>query len=183
MRYEKLYTKTGDKGTTVLWDGSTVSKNNIRVQLLSEIDHSHAAIGLCHKYFDCNDVGDASVLQDIYIIQNALVEIMGQIATIQPTEKQKRRFINEQDINIIEQTITNYGRYLDGLGKKQNHWKMYGEDGEAAAQLDFACTQIRKCEPPLCASEFDSSFNIIRKYINMLSKAFYLLARMKEKDK
>ena len=45
-RLSKIYTRTGDAGTTGLGDGKRVSKNSLRVHALGEVDETNAIIGL-----------------------------------------------------------------------------------------------------------------------------------------
>ncbi len=46
-RLSKIYTRTGDAGTTGLGDGKRVSKNSLRIHALGEVDETNAIIGCC----------------------------------------------------------------------------------------------------------------------------------------
>ena len=60
----KIYTKTGDKGQTSLYDGTRVDKDNIRVESYGALDELNSYIGLCTNY--ANDE-DKKILRDIQI--------------------------------------------------------------------------------------------------------------------
>jgi cob(I)alamin adenosyltransferase len=97
----KLYTKTGDKGTTSLYDMSRVSKTNEIFEVLGDLDELSAHIGLvlCGK----NELIDSIVLQKI---QQNLLNIGSDIATIKKREKIKE--IEDDDIAGIEYMIDFY---------------------------------------------------------------------------
>ena len=51
----KIYTKTGDKGQTSLFDGSRVDKDDLRVECYGTLDELNSYIGLCSVYATDND--------------------------------------------------------------------------------------------------------------------------------
>ena len=71
----KIYTKTGDKGQTSLYDGTRVDKDNIRVESYGTLDELNSYIGLCTNY--ANDE-DKKILRDIQI---KLFSISAELAT------------------------------------------------------------------------------------------------------
>ena len=80
MRITKVYTKTGDKGTTGLADGSRVSKNHVRIEAYGCVDELNATIGLVLTAArEANEVERlAQALQDV---QHGLFELGADLAT------------------------------------------------------------------------------------------------------
>jgi cob(I)alamin adenosyltransferase len=100
----KVYTKTGDKGITSLYDGNKVCKNSIIFQTIGEIDELSSRIG-----FLCSTISD----EDLYLskklllrkIQGMLQEINSNIATINPNRKCKLQEFEESNVAELESVI------------------------------------------------------------------------------
>ena len=71
----KIYTKTGDKGQTSLYDGTRVDKDNLRVECYGILDELNSYIGLCTNYAKNED---KDILRDIQI---KLFSISAELAT------------------------------------------------------------------------------------------------------
>lgn len=73
-RLSKIYTRTGDKGTTGLGDGSRVAKNSLRIAAIGEIDELNAVIGLLR----CENLS-ADIQALLIDIQHDLFDLGGEI--------------------------------------------------------------------------------------------------------
>lgn len=164
-----IYTKTGDKGSTSLFDNVRVSKDDIRVESYGTIDELGAFLGLAKNY-----VEDEEMYETINNIQHKLFTVATNLAT---EDRQKvKHYILEEDINNLENTIDYYmgrignpsGFILNGSGKK-------------SAQLHVARTICRRAERRIVTlsgvAEVDP---LVIKYVNRLSDALYAMARFSE---
>src|SRR5258708_10870253 len=84
----KIYTKTGDKGKTSLFDGTRVYKNNVRVETYGVIDELNALLGIvvCELKTKIYEVRMKEILIEI---QNDLFEIGARLANPHVPENQK----------------------------------------------------------------------------------------------
>ena len=105
-----IYTKTGDKGITSLFDNKRVSKDDIRVESYGTIDELVSFLGLAKNYID-----DEEIYNIIQEVQNKLFTVASNLAT-EDQSKIKYR-IKEEDIKYLEDHIDEYmGRLDDPTG-------------------------------------------------------------------
>ena len=97
----KIYTKTGDKGTTSLFGGTRVPKHHIRIESYGTIDELNAHIGLLR-----DSIANKRHLDFLLTIQNELFVIGSQLATeTNKQEKLKIQKISNTSITQIEKEI------------------------------------------------------------------------------
>ncbi|MDR1983424.1 MAG: cob(I)yrinic acid a,c-diamide adenosyltransferase [Prevotellaceae bacterium] len=104
----KIYTKTGDKGTTSLVGGKRVPKFHIRVEAYGTVDELISYIGLIRS----QEI-DSHIIDILHKIQINLMDIAAIIASDESV-KQLRQ-ITDDDINIIENEINKYDEELEPL--------------------------------------------------------------------
>ena len=109
----KIYTKTGDKGQTSLFDGSRVDKDDLRVECYGTLDELNSYIGLCSVY--AQDY-DKKILRDI---QLKMFSVCAELAT-REEGKYKNVVIEEDITNLINNHINENINY-DGLEKQINN--------------------------------------------------------------
>lgn len=126
----KVYTKTGDKGTTSLLSGERVNKDSLRVTVYGTIDELSSALGMS-RAFATNSI----VKENILNLQKMLGLMMADLASL--TEN----YITEDHITTLESKIDE----LDALLKPLKHFIIPG-DTQAAAMLDLARTVARRAE-------------------------------------
>lgn len=166
----KIYTKTGDDGTTGLFGGKRVQKFDERVDTYGDIDELNSVIGLTLAFINSKDVEN-----DLLNIQNKLFEIGALIAT--PDEdRSKLKGINDiqdEDILLIEKRID----YYDNLLPELKNFILPGGT-KSSSFLHFARTVCRRCERKIVkfASE-KGKYQELIKYFNRLSDFFFVLAR------
>ena len=100
----KIYTKTGDNGTTSLYGGERVSKHDIRVEAYGTVDELNSNLGMLRDI-----INDKEIESSIIEIQKVLFKIGGLLAT-DPTKKlnsakTKRLEIIDSDIKFLESQI------------------------------------------------------------------------------
>ena len=76
----KVYTKTGDKGTTGLYGGTRVSKNSLKIDSYGTVDELNSYLGLIRSY----EI-DPALEEEIIIIQKGLFNLGAELAT--PVDK------------------------------------------------------------------------------------------------
>ena len=166
----KIYTKTGDKGQTSLYDGSRVDKDDIRVESYGTLDELNSYIGLCALYADKDD---KKILKEI---QLKLFSVSGELAT--KKESNYKNSVNENDIKHLENIIDNYIEKID----KVDAFIVPGSS-ILSENLHVARTVCRRAERRiLTLSKVDSINPLLLKYINRLSDVLYAIARYNEKE-
>jgi cob(I)alamin adenosyltransferase len=166
----KIYTKTGDKGTTSLIGGTKVSKSHIRIESYGTIDELNSFIGLCA---DCiNDVHSKSSLKEI---QDRLFTIGSSLACDPDKEPMlKLPDLKESDISFLEQEIDKMNEILPAM---KNFILPGGHI--AVSNLHVARCVCRRAER-ICVLMQDNKMFIDEKvvqYINRLSDYLFVLAR------
>lgn len=166
-----IYTKTGDKGETSLFDNKRVSKDDIRVESYGTIDELGSWIGLCKHYIENDDI--FNILQDI---QNKLFTVASNLATEDHTKI--KHSIVDQDILDLEGIIDEY------MGKLNNPTGfIVTGSSKRSAYLHVARTICRRGERRIISltkvAEIDP---LVVKYVNRLSDALYAMARFLEDE-
>ena len=171
----KIYTKTGDDGTTGLVGGSRVKKYDLRLESYGTIDELNACIGVIRSYEVESDV-KALLLK----IQNKLFNIGSRLASDEKgKELTEQLIIKNEDIEALEKAIDDYHKTLPEL---RNFILPGGE--LSAAQCHMARTVCRRAERRIV--EFAEQTPVqpeLIKYINRLSDYLFVLARKLGHDK
>ena len=166
----KIYTKTGDKGKTSLYDGNRVDKDDIRVESYGTLDELNSYIGLCTNYAKDED---KEVLRNIQI---KLFAVSAELATKE--EGKYKTPINEDDIKNLEKIIDFYIEKID----KMDAFIVPGTS-LISANLHIARTICRKAERRICSLNKVESINpLLLKYVNRLSDVIYAIARYNESE-
>lgn len=166
-----IYTKTGDKGETSLFDNKRVSKDDIRVESYGTVDELGSWIGLAKHFVEDDDI--YNILQDI---QNKLFTIASNLATEDQT-KVKHHIVDE-DIKYLEEIVDYY------MGKLDNP-KGFIVTGtnKKSAYIHVARTVCRRAERRIISLSKIAEINpLVIKYVNRLSDTLYAMARFLEED-
>ena len=79
-RLSKIYTRTGDAGTTGLGDGSRVSKDDLRIAALGDVDELNSAIGILRSQITASDIADKAPWdKSLSLIQHWLFDLGGEV--------------------------------------------------------------------------------------------------------
>lgn len=165
----RIYTKTGDDGTTGLVGGSRVKKYDPRLEAYGTVDELNAHLGLLRSYDLPEDV-----VQLIIEIQNKLFNIGSRLASDERGDSfTKSLSITEENITLLENAIDAYSQELPEL----TQFILPG--GEiAVAQCHVARTVCRRAERRIIEfSELEAVQTEIIKFINRLSDFLFVLAR------
>ncbi len=169
----RIYTKTGDAGTTGLSDGSRVAKTDPRIAAYADTDECNASIGLALALGHLpNDV--AAVLT---IVQNDLFDVGADLATpIIPDPKWPPLRITEDYIERVEAWCDEFNADLEKL----NSFILPGGT-PGAALLHVARTIARRAERSgwaLVEQDADHVNLLAVKYLNRLSDLLFILCRV-----
>jgi cob(I)alamin adenosyltransferase len=165
----KIYTKTGDGGTTSLAGGRRVKKNDIRIEAYGTVDELNSFVGLLAE----QDI-PVKDLELLLQIQNKLFSVGASLATdTQDKEKIAVYSISDSDIAQIEERMDEINGYLI----PPNGFVLPGGSPDAA-MAHICRTVCRRAERRITdlKETADVDKNILR-YINRLSDYFFVLAR------
>jgi cob(I)alamin adenosyltransferase len=176
----KIYTKTGDEGTTALFGGTRVKKYNLRIDSYGTVDELNAYIGLI-KDQNIKDATKDSLLK----IQNELFTLGAMLAT--PPEKEtlksgKERLnipkVNSNSIQFLENEIDT----MDSELPQMTHFILPG--GHQAVSFCHVARCVCRRAERLCVELNDGEAinSDILKYLNRLSDYLFVLARMLSKQ-
>ena len=169
----KIYTKTGDQGTTSLVNGTRVSKDDIRIEAYGTIDELSAFIAVL---MDSTDK-----YQDVFkTIQERLMVAECLLATDDNSELKKQLpQMLEEDVNFIEKFIDEMNSQLEPLNR------LIIPGGNILSSRCPVCrTVCRRAERNVVRMSRDYEVNhLIMKYLNRLSDMFFVMSRVfSEKD-
>lgn len=163
----KIYTKTGDDGTTGLFGGARLSKDHMRIEAYGTVDELNAVIGWVGAACSQPDVAEA--LQGI---QSRLFTAGAVLAT-DPDKALQTPDLLEEDINWLENEIDRMDEVLPQL----RHFILPG-GSPAVAAAHMARTVCRRAERRCVAlSRHAAVPEILIRYLNRLSDYFFVLAR------
>ncbi len=165
MLLSKIYTRTGDKGTTALIGGERVSKSHLRIECYGSLDELNAFIGRLKLLCEAKMLGN---------IQKMLFDIGAIIATPSGKEWNNMPNINETHIKELENEIDKMNSVLQPL----KDFTIPGEN-ETNAEAHICRTVCRRAERILCHAKengIDISDSVMI-YINRLSDYFFVLSR------
>lgn len=176
----KIYTKTGDKGTTSLFGGTRVPKHHIRIESYGTVDELNAHIGLI-KDQDCGE----HTRNILHRVQDRLFTIGSTLAT-EPEKAQlksgKQRLtipkISADDIKLLEEEMDRMNEELPEM----THFILPGGH-QAVSFCHIARCVCRRAERMATAlHELNPFDELVLQYLNRLSDYLFVLARKLSKD-
>ena len=176
----KIYTKTGDKGTTGLFGGTRVPKHHLRIESYGTVDELNSYIGLVKDQAIDNDTKTSLIK-----IQNDLFTLGSMMAT--PSEKETLKN-GEQRLNIPEvdtKSVTYLEKEIDKMNEKlpkMTHFILPGGH-TTVSYCHIARCVCRRAERLSVSLHQQEGINpIILTYLNRLSDFLFMLARKLSKD-
>ena len=177
MRITRVYTRTGDGGTTRLVGGQKVSKNHIRIVAFGEIDELNSVLGqIRERIRETNEKTDAlKPIDDVlFRIQNDLFRAGADLAT-EPTDRwEGMERLEDADTKYLEEQCDIYNDALPPL----KEFILPG-GGPIACWMHTGRTTCRRVERSLVELEaaFPESADQVLPYINRLSDLLFVLSR------
>lgn len=166
----KVYTKTGDKGTTALIGGTRVGKDSIRIEAYGTVDELNSHIGIILSMTE-----DEAVTAQLREIQDRLFTVGSSLAT-DPNKDVKMRTpdLHESDVLYLEESIDKMEEQLPPL----KHFVLPG--GHVAAShahvARCVCRRVERiCVQMIHTEEYVAE--VVLRYLNRLSDYLFVLSR------
>jgi cob(I)alamin adenosyltransferase len=173
----RIYTKTGDTGTTALGDGTRVPKTDPRIEAYADVDETNAAIGVVLAIGQA----PAEIVEILRSVQNDLFDVGADLCTpISPDPKYP-------PLRITEAYVTRLEGWCDEFNARLSKLDSFVLPGgtRAAALLHVARTVCRRAERrawALIEAEPDHTNPLAATYLNRLSDLLFILSRAANPD-
>ncbi|MEP2236548.1 MAG: cob(I)yrinic acid a,c-diamide adenosyltransferase [Alteripontixanthobacter sp.] len=174
VKLNKIYTRTGDDGTTGLVDGSRCPKNSARIAAVGAVDEANSAIGLAAAAL----TGDNAALA--FRIQNDLFDLGADLAT--PGDDFEP---GEMTLRVVPAQSEWLEQRIDALNERLEPLTSFVLPGgsEAAARTHVARAEVRRAERAVAQLATQDPVNpAALAYINRLSDLLFVLARVLNDD-
>jgi len=163
----KIYTKTGDKGTTSTYSGERVQKDDERIILTGLIDNVLAGVDLALIHLNRLQTFEGNLVIQLQDIQKKLWQTAGEVS-LSGIDKNVKEPIKQDDVVQLE-------KFIDQLGKGPTSFVRFSKP--AAVYLNEARVRCRTLEIALTKLyREDKVRKEIYAYINRLSDCLYMMA-------
>lgn len=166
---KKVYTRTGDTGTTSIGGDIRVSKTDLRIETLGSLDELNVSIGICRSMIQ----EDSELMSYLKGIQQSLMKVMSNVALTSDLRSDRAPEITEEMIYDVEKKI-------DYITSQTSQPKCYILPGGTtlSAFLHKARVDTRRAERNLWRlNEQDPLPENLMKFINRLADLFFILSR------
>ncbi|MGW8390674.1 cob(I)yrinic acid a,c-diamide adenosyltransferase [Pseudoduganella sp. HUAS MS19] len=162
-RLSKIATRTGDKGTTGLGDGSRVDKDNVRIQAIGEVDELNSNLGVLLA----EPLPD-EMREELVSIQHDLFDLGGELCI------PGYQMIKEEHVERLDALLAKYNATLPALTE------FILPAGSRAAAVAHVCrTVCRRAERAIVTlGKTETIHDFPRQYVNRLSDLMFVLARV-----
>ena len=170
----KLYTRTGDDGTTGLFSGARVSKDHPRIEAYGTVDELNAVLGLVLAACDRTHAFEQRVHEVVSVLQSRLFDIGADLATPEGAKQQARiHRIDDEDVAEAEGWIDE----MEAANPPLRSFVMPAGT-ELAARLHLARTVCRRAERTIISlGSIEPVGEPLLRYMNRLSDLFFAMAR------
>ena len=167
----KIYTKTGDDGSTGLFGGDRISKDHLRIEAYGTVDETNSALGLVRTHID--SLPESTFLNALlHTLQSELFVLGADLATPNEAKVDVPR-IDKNQIKNLERTIDKLQDQLPPL----KHFILPG-GAAITAFLHLARTTCRRAERQTVRLSHQEPINLdALTYLNRLSDLLFVLAR------
>ncbi|WP_458088301.1 cob(I)yrinic acid a,c-diamide adenosyltransferase [Streptomyces malaysiensis] len=173
----RIYTRTGDTGTTALGDMSRTAKTDARIAAYADANEANAAIGVAIALGRL----PAEIVKVLVRVQNDLFDVGADLST--PVVENPAHPPLRVEQSYIDKLEADCDSFLADLEKLRSFILPGGTPG--AALLHQACTVVRSAERSTWAAlaEYGDSMNALTAtYLNRLSDLLFILARAANKE-
>ena len=167
VKLNKIYTRTGDDGTTGLVDGSRVSKASLRMAAIGDVDEANCALGVARATLGPHAFGGM-----LAHIQNDLFDLGADLATLGDDFAP-----SEMVLRIVPAQVGRLERAIDTLNATLEPLRSFILPGGAAAHLHVARATVRRAERAAVAIA-DGANPQALKYLNRLSDFLFVACRV-----
>ena len=174
----RIYTRTGDGGTTRLGDMSETSKNDVRLHAYADVDEANAHLGVVLAHDDLEEDVEAVLIH----VQNDLFDVGADFCTpVVPDPPHPPLRITQDYVDRLESWCDEFNADLPALRSF-----ILSGGTPAAAHLHVARTVVRRAERSAWAAydEYGDSMNKLAiLYLNRLSDLVFILARYVNRER
>ncbi len=174
VKLNKIYTRTGDDGTTGLVDGSRLAKHAPRMEAIGAVDEANSALGLATVVLAGSAPGDT-----LNRIQNDMFDLGADLAT--PAGEGEDFAPSEMVLRVVASQVAWLEQAIDEANEQLEPLTSFVLPGgsEAAARLHVARASARRAERAMTAMAAAEPVNPqALAYINRLSDYLFVLARL-----
>ena len=168
VRLNRIYTRTGDDGTTGLVDGSRVAKTDARMHAIGEVDEANSAIGLALAGLD-----DAALSQSLTRIQNDLFDLGADLAT---PAVDGDFTPSDMVLRIAASQVARLEAEIDAMNAGLEPLRSFVLPGGRAAALHVARATVRRAERAAAALGNAANPRALA-YLNRLSDFLFVACR------
>ncbi|EAU42267.1 hypothetical protein FP2506_05496 [Fulvimarina pelagi HTCC2506] len=170
VKLNKIYTRTGDKGDTMLGNGERRPKHDLRVETYGTVDELNAVIGLArlHSLGDLDDM--------LARIQNELFDLGAELATPHTGED-----LGFEPLKVVDSQVDRLEAEIDRMNEKLEPLKSFvlPAGTPVAAHLHHARTVARRVERLMVAlSKKEPVADTALRYVNRLSDHLFVCGRI-----
>ena len=176
VKLNKIYTRTGDDGTTGLVDGSRTPKHSARIDAIGAVDEANSAIGLA-----ISAVPDDAHRATLTRIQNDLFDLGADLATPKGSLDGEEWEPGEMVLRMVQSQTDWLEAEIDRLNENLEPLTSFVLPGgsEASARTHVARASARNAERAVTAlAEAEEVNPVASAYINRLSDLLFVLARV-----
>ncbi|WP_417593632.1 cob(I)yrinic acid a,c-diamide adenosyltransferase [Parasphingorhabdus sp.] len=173
VKLNKIYTKTGDDGTTGLVDGSRIAKNNPRMAAIGDVDELNSALG-----FAICEITDDALVKTLRIVQNDLFDLGADLAT--PAAEGDDFAPSAMVLRVVPSQVERLETEIDAVNADLNPLTSFILPGgsKAAAAIHCARAIARRTERTCVAAAQEIAVNPqALAYINRLSDYLFVVGR------
>ena len=175
-----IITGRGDSGETDLLFGKRIAKTSVRIEAVGSVDELNAALGVARAASK-----DAEWIELVDVLQEKLVGLMGQLATLPEDEERYRAkgfpSIGNEDV----EWVVGIARRYEDRGIRFTGWARPGAEGcQARAALDFARSVARRAERRILDlhESGEAVPESVRLFFNRLADLLWIMARAERVD-
>ena len=175
----KLYTKSGDDGTTGLFSGARVSKDHPRIESYGTIDEFNATLGMCSAACNVDNALHRRLLDIFGRLQSRMFDIGADLATPEGANNESKiQRIGQEHVQEVEKWIDE----IDGANTPLTAFVMPGGT-ELASRLHLARTICRRAERQMIhLSHTEPVGASLIMYVNRVSDFLFAAARLANKN-
>jgi cob(I)alamin adenosyltransferase len=168
----KIYTKTGDDGTTGLYFGGRVPKDSLQIDINGVVDEAQSAMGLARA----QSAPGSELNERLTALERELYILMAEVATA----PENRRKLKAGSTLVTPEMVGALEDEIDRLRARPDIPSEFTVPGEnrCAAALDFARTIVRRAERLAVTEPVEGS--LVVQYLNRLSDLLWAMARWQE---
>ena len=173
---KRIYTRTGDDGTTSLFGGERVGKGNRRIDAYGTVDEANSVVGVARSHLD-GEAGADTLDPVLASIQEELFIVGADLATPVDAKPMVPR-VKDAHVDGVEDRIDRFDEDLDPL----EQFILPGGI-PTGATLHSARTVVRRAERIAVQAEASTPINEVAiRYLNRLSDLLFVLARWANKQ-